>query len=97
MAGISGRVEERTAPRGALLPDLRDSFNQNADDWVDRELISCLFFFTPHLQKACSGHRPGGGGGWGGADNEQLGMGVRACACVRLVHCKQCSAGSLLE
>lgn len=85
-----------TAPRGALLPDLRHSFNRKADDWVDRELISCLFFFTPLLQRVCSGYglREGAGGG---ADNEQLGMGARAYVCVPSLHCKQYRGGSLLE
>lgn len=69
MAGISGwGGGSRTAPRGALLPDLRHSFNRKADDWVDRELISCLFFFTPLLQRVYSdyGLREGAGARGGG-------------------------------
>lgn len=87
----------RTAPRGALLPDLRYSFNRKADDWVDRELISCLFFFTPLLQRSMCWPRAGGGAGGGAGDNEQLETGACAYVCVRSVHCKQCRGGSLLE
>ena len=82
---------------GGLLPDLPYLFNRNADDCVDRQLISSLFFFTPLLQKACWGHRLGLAGGRTMNNWDWVRVCTCACTCVRFIHCKQCSGSSLFE